>query len=63
MEYFIDQEEYFYLILFHLHLTILMGSITMLAISTWFIAFLQYICGMFKVAKYENKYNITVCEL
>ncbi|KAH0946917.1 hypothetical protein HN011_008379 [Eciton burchellii] len=56
MEYFIDQEKYFYLILFHLHLTILMGSITMLAIGTWFIAFLQYICGMFKVASHRMEH-------
>jgi len=65
MEYFIDQEKYFYLILLHLYITILMGLITMQAISIWFITFSQCICGMFKVARYENKYNSTIfiCEL
>jgi len=55
MEYFIDQEKYFYFILLHLYVAILIGFITMLAIGTLLFGFFQYICGMFKIARYGNK--------
>lgn len=58
MEYFLDQEKYFYLILFHLNIAIFIAATAGLAIGTIFIAYFQYICGMFMIARYVNKYKI-----
>ncbi|KAL6421737.1 hypothetical protein ACFW04_010942 [Cataglyphis niger] len=50
-EHFINQEKYFYLILLHNIASLCIGAIAMLAIGTMFIAYLQYTCGMFKIAR------------
>jgi len=55
MEYFLDQEEYFYLFLFHVNITICIEAAVLIAIGTMFIAFLQHICGMLRIARYENE--------
>ncbi|XP_050465031.1 uncharacterized protein LOC126858600 isoform X2 [Cataglyphis hispanica] len=52
-EHFINQEKYFYLILLHNIASLCIGTIAMLAIGTMFIAYLQYTCGMFKIASYR----------
>ncbi|KAL6421727.1 hypothetical protein ACFW04_010942 [Cataglyphis niger] len=54
-EHFINQEKYFYLILLHNIASLCIGAIAMLAIGTMFIAYLQYTCGMFKIASYRIK--------
>lgn len=50
-EYFIDQERYFYLSLFHINLTIVLGFTVLTATGTMLIAYLQHACGMFKIAR------------
>ncbi|KAH0946899.1 hypothetical protein HN011_005410 [Eciton burchellii] len=60
MEYFLDQEKYFYFILFHLNAGIFIGMITTVATGAMGIAYLQYVCGMFMIASYrlENAMKI-----
>jgi len=55
MEYFIDQEKYFYLILLHINAVVCIGSAVMLAIGTMLITYFQNICGMFRIAWYEQR--------
>jgi hypothetical protein len=57
MEYFLDQEKYFYFILFHLNAGVFIGMITTVATGAMFIAYFQYICGMFTIARYIYKYR------
>ncbi|XP_018300359.1 uncharacterized protein, partial [Mycetomoellerius zeteki] len=60
MEYFIDQEKYFYLILLHINVAICIASIVLVAIGTMCITFIQHICGMFKIASYRIEYAINI---
>jgi len=50
-EYFIDQEKYFYLSLFHINATMTIGCLVLIATGTMLIAYLQHACGMFKIAR------------
>jgi hypothetical protein len=54
-EYFIDQEKYFYFIILHLTVAILIGIVAGIGIGTMFITFFQHIYAMFKIARYVNK--------
>ncbi|XP_071637592.1 uncharacterized protein [Temnothorax longispinosus] len=58
-EYFVDQEKYFYLILFHTYMAFVIGSIAMLAIGTMFIVYQQHACGMFRIARIACSYRMT----
>ncbi|KAH0946902.1 hypothetical protein HN011_005466 [Eciton burchellii] len=60
MEYFLDQEKYFYFILFHLNAGIFIGMITIVATGTMFIAYFQYMCGMFMIASYRIEHAIKI---
>ncbi|XP_018361479.1 PREDICTED: uncharacterized protein LOC108760176 [Trachymyrmex cornetzi] len=60
MEYFIDQEKYFYLILLHIYAIICIGGAVILAEGTLFLTYLQYICGMFKIASYRIEHAINI---
>lgn len=60
-EYFIDQKKYLYLILLHVNGVICIGTLIMLAIGTMLITYLQHICGMFKIARYECGHNNLNC--
>ncbi|KAH0946900.1 hypothetical protein HN011_005423 [Eciton burchellii] len=64
MEYFLDQEKYFYLFLLHLNAAMLIGTIVLVGIVTTFIAYFQYICGMFMIASYriENAMTINILQ-
>ncbi|KAL6260650.1 hypothetical protein P5V15_008169 [Pogonomyrmex californicus] len=53
MEYFIDQNKYFYLIMLHIHVAICIGIVSMVAIGTMLIAYLQHTCGMFRISSYR----------
>ncbi|XP_019883538.2 uncharacterized protein LOC105252684 [Camponotus floridanus] len=55
IEYFIDQEKYYYLILLHIIMAILIGAIAMIAIGTMLIAYFQHTCGMFRISSYRIK--------
>jgi hypothetical protein len=52
MEYFIDQEKYYYLILLHINIAICFSCAIVVAIGAMIITFFQHICGIFKIAWY-----------
>jgi hypothetical protein len=54
MEYFIDQEKYYYLIMLHINITICLGTASVIAIGTILISFCHHICGMFRIARYNR---------
>ncbi|XP_071638344.1 uncharacterized protein [Temnothorax longispinosus] len=60
MEYFIDQEKYFYLILLHINVAVCFGMVIMLGIGTMFIACIQHTCGMFRIASYRIEHAINI---
>lgn len=51
MRQFIDQEKYSYLVLFHMNAALCIGAIAVIATGTMLIGYLQYACGMFKIAR------------
>jgi len=53
IEYFVDQEKYFYWILLHMYTVICTGSIIMLGIGTMSITYIEHICGILKIARYK----------
>jgi len=57
IEYFVNQEKYFYMILFHANATLIIGSTAMLATGTIMIVCQKHACGMFRITRYENKYK------
>ncbi|XP_077280788.1 uncharacterized protein LOC143907737 [Temnothorax americanus] len=59
-EYFVDQEKYFYLILFHMYVAFSIGTIVMIAIGTMLITYLQHTCGMFRIASYRIEHAMSV---
>ncbi|KAF3054254.1 Odorant receptor 327 [Nylanderia fulva] len=59
-EYFIDQEKYFYLLLFHINASFFIGVLTLLATGTMLHAYLQYACGMFKIASYRMESTMKI---
>ena len=48
-EYFVDQENFSYLIFLHTNAASCIGA--MVATGTMFIAYLKHICGMFSIAR------------
>ncbi|XP_039311839.1 uncharacterized protein LOC113003901 [Solenopsis invicta] len=52
-EYFIDQEKYSYLILFHLFAAVIIGSTAIIATGAMLIIYEKYVCGMFQIASYR----------
>ncbi|XP_026826480.1 uncharacterized protein LOC105287157 isoform X2 [Ooceraea biroi] len=59
VEYFIDQEKYYYVILIHMNAALFIGILTVIATGTLMIMFFQHACGMFKIAWYETGHNLT----
>jgi len=49
-EYFIDQEEYFYMMVLHAYTASCVGGFALLATGTMLLTYLQHICGMFSIA-------------
>jgi len=50
-EYFIDQEKYLLLILFHIFLVVLCGLTTVVATETFYMSLIQHACGLFQIAR------------
>ncbi|XP_071637631.1 uncharacterized protein [Temnothorax longispinosus] len=50
-EYFVDQEKYLYLILFHANAAFAIGAVAMLATGTMLVFYQQHACGMFRIAR------------
>ncbi|XP_025271226.1 uncharacterized protein LOC109610288 isoform X2 [Camponotus floridanus] len=59
-KHLIDQEKYFYLILLHNIMSFSIGLTALLATGTMFFTYLQYVCGMFKIASYRIKQAMNV---
>ncbi|XP_025271263.1 uncharacterized protein LOC112639946 [Camponotus floridanus] len=59
-KHLIDQEKYFYMILLHNIISFSIGLTALLAIGTMFFTYLQYVCGMFKIASYRIKQAMNV---
>ncbi|XP_067208924.1 uncharacterized protein [Linepithema humile] len=62
-EYFVDQEKYFYLLLFHTIAAISIGIFAVVATGTMLIAFLQHACGMFRIASYRIEHIMEIYTL
>nr|XP_012228366.1 PREDICTED: uncharacterized protein LOC105675661 [Linepithema humile] len=60
MEYFIDQDRYFFLIMLHMNLAACLATMSMLATGTTFIAYLEHTCEMFRIANYRIKRAISI---
>ncbi|KAH0945601.1 hypothetical protein HN011_008528 [Eciton burchellii] len=58
MEYFIDQEKYYYLIMLHINITICLSTASVIAIGTILISFCHHICGMFRIARYRIEHSM-----
>jgi len=50
-EFFIDQEQYFYIYLIHEIMAMLIGVLTVLATGTLSLAFFRHCCATFKIAR------------
>lgn len=50
MEYFDDQNRYYFLLLLNMNTAFIIGATAMLATGSMLIAFLQHICGMFAIS-------------
>jgi len=50
-EYFVDQEQYFYLLLLHLDVGSFIGWIAFIAGLTMILVCLIHTCGMFRIAR------------
>ncbi|XP_039311843.1 uncharacterized protein LOC105208226 [Solenopsis invicta] len=51
--YFIDQEKYFYVKLFHFSAAFIIGCTAIIATGAMLIIYVKYICGMFQIASYR----------
>ncbi|XP_011705270.1 PREDICTED: uncharacterized protein LOC105460517, partial [Wasmannia auropunctata] len=61
IEYFIDQEKYYYVILFHISAALFIAITVLTATGAMIMAYLQHVCGMFKIASYRIKNTIEKC--
>ncbi|XP_077280806.1 uncharacterized protein LOC143907740 isoform X4 [Temnothorax americanus] len=59
-EYFVDQEKYFYLILFHVCVGFSIGATVMVGIGAMLITYLQHTCGMFRIASYRIEHAMSI---
>ncbi|KAL0109485.1 hypothetical protein PUN28_014511 [Cardiocondyla obscurior] len=61
-EYFINQDNYFYLILLHTYVSLCVSLMIILTFSTIIIMTVKYICGMLSIASYriENAMAINI---
>ncbi|EZA61376.1 hypothetical protein X777_12474 [Ooceraea biroi] len=60
VEYFIDQEKYYYVILIHINAALFIGILTVLATATLMLMFFHHACGMFKIACYRIEHAIEI---
>ena len=51
VEYFLDEQKYFYPILLHTIVTIIMGITTVVATETLTFAYIYHACGMFEIVR------------
>ncbi|EZA50243.1 hypothetical protein X777_11081 [Ooceraea biroi] len=65
VEYFVDQERYFFAILIHTFMFVYVGCITIAAIATMLIAYVLHNCAIFEVASYriEHIFDKTILQM
>lgn len=51
VEYFVDNDKYFYPILLHLVVSLFIVQITLMSTTSIYVAFIQHVCGMFEIAR------------
>jgi len=51
VEYFLDEQKYFYPILLHIIVTIIIGVTTVVATETLTFAYIYHVCGMFNIVR------------
>lgn len=51
IEYFIDEEKYFYLLLLYINVTLIIAFLTMIGTGVLLLVYFKYICAMFQVAR------------
>jgi len=56
-EYLVNQEKYFYLILFHINTSLFITGLVLSTIEMMLFAYFQHICGIFKVFRIKQKYR------
>ncbi|KAH0952632.1 Or9e33 [Eciton burchellii] len=54
-KYFAIQEKYFYFLSLHLNIVHIIGSFSLVAVSTMIFSYVKHICGMFRIASYRLK--------
>ncbi|XP_020295570.1 uncharacterized protein LOC109860710 [Pseudomyrmex gracilis] len=52
VEYFVDQQKYYALIMSHIFLFVLSGFMTVIATETLLMSYAQHACGLFEIAKF-----------
>ncbi|XP_025073948.1 uncharacterized protein LOC105426777 [Pogonomyrmex barbatus] len=52
-EYFVDYDNYFYLILLHTNIALCIGTIAIVSTGTMLIMYLKHVCGMFSIASFR----------
>lgn len=50
-EYFVNQEKYYFFILFHINTAFCVGIMVLLALGTMFVVYVLNTCAMFKIAR------------
>ena len=56
-EFLGDQEKYFNWMLLHMNTVLCIESIIMMGIGTLYITYIEHICGILKIARYERKHR------
>ncbi|EZA46933.1 hypothetical protein X777_00572, partial [Ooceraea biroi] len=60
VEYFSDQQKYYYILLIHMNAALFIGILTVLATATLMLMFFHHACGMFKIACYCIEHAIEI---
>ncbi|XP_019699711.1 odorant receptor 49a-like isoform X2 [Harpegnathos saltator] len=58
VEYFVDIDEYFSVILLHLTVTIFVVQNTLMSTTSMYVAYIQHACGMLEIASYRIEHAL-----
>ncbi|RLU21764.1 hypothetical protein DMN91_006140 [Ooceraea biroi] len=61
-EYFINQEQYLYLILLHIDTAVWIGSATLVGTGLVIIEYCKHMCGIFSIASYRIQHAMSMLE-
>ncbi|KAK2578992.1 hypothetical protein KPH14_012651 [Odynerus spinipes] len=53
VEYFVDTQNYYYLVILHSHVTIVICIVTIVTLDTIFLVLIQHACGLFATLGYQ----------